>query len=619
MDCGSGMDGLRAATLGLALILVWAVGAGGGPAAASGTIRGSKHDLSVGGEGPVTATSEQQVCVFCHVPHRASGPTLANRRTSDAVYVTYASSTVWGSPPQPGGSSTLCLGCHDGTIALGDLGTGTLAMANTGPGGVMPVGPSLLGADLGDDHPVSLTIPAGRPGLNLPPPGDPVRLDAAGRIQCTSCHDPHDPGYPPFLVKSQETVGGLGGALCLTCHSPAGWADGAHANATATPVPLSLARRDPPETVSQAACGGCHRTHQAEDRARLGRGTPAGRCLACHDGRTAADVAGELALASHHPVGDGRHDPTENLRALPVTARHAECADCHQPHAATRTTARPGPTAPESLRGVGGVSAQYVAGAWSEPSVLAVGEVVAEYQICFKCHSGWSYGLTPPVSPSRRAADGVSAPVQTSPALAFHPLNGGGHATVTAHSRAGTGAPGAFCGTDRSGTVWSWDSILLCTDCHGPGLNHVGPAGPHGSTEGFLLRGPWVHAALSGAPVAPATGTWGTTGHLCFQCHDSGTYLDGFGTNTGFRSGEGSSMGANLHGGIHHQAACTACHAGVPHGFRNRALLVETTDPYPYNAGARVTYPHDLRGSPILPPVGSWRKADCQTACHQGR
>jgi predicted CXXCH cytochrome family protein len=45
-----------------------------------------------------------------------------------------------------------------------------------------------------------------------------VRLDAAGKMQCTSCHDPHDdrnyqPGLTPhFLVKPTTTE------VCLTCH-----------------------------------------------------------------------------------------------------------------------------------------------------------------------------------------------------------------------------------------------------------------------------------------------------------------------------------------------------------------------------------------------------------------
>ncbi|MGE5623721.1 MAG: hypothetical protein ACM3UP_01700, partial [Methanocella sp.] len=80
--------------------------------AQAASLRGSKHDLSVTGEGPIAAVSEQQVCVFCHVPHHAvKAQGLVNRRPSSAVYVTYGSTTAWGIPPQPGGSSTFCLGC----------------------------------------------------------------------------------------------------------------------------------------------------------------------------------------------------------------------------------------------------------------------------------------------------------------------------------------------------------------------------------------------------------------------------------------------------------------------------------------------------------------------------
>ncbi|MBI3593131.1 MAG: hypothetical protein HY099_06610 [Nitrospirae bacterium] len=35
----------------------------------------------------------------------------------------------------------------------------------------------------------------------------------SGRVECPSCHDPHDPSRNTFLRKSNA-----GSALCLTCH-----------------------------------------------------------------------------------------------------------------------------------------------------------------------------------------------------------------------------------------------------------------------------------------------------------------------------------------------------------------------------------------------------------------
>lgn len=270
--------------------------------------------------------------------------------------------------------------------------------------------------------------------------------------------------------------------------------------------------------------------------------------------------------------------------------------------------AQAGPNAPASLEGVSGIGAQYL-GPWSEPATWQLKAVTAEYELCYKCHSGYSYGTAPPVSPSRRLADGLAAPPQTSPALAFNPQNGGLHAVVGAHPRAGTGAAAAFRGVDRAGNDWNWESLLLCTDCH---TSEATPAGPHGTDQPFILRAPWVHATRDGSLPLPPTGTAGTSNHLCFKCHAPAVYLEGLSADTGFRS----AGGASLHGTPYHQVACTGCHAGVPHGYKNRALLVERTDPYPYNAGAKVAFPHDALGEPILPPSGNWQKADCFSTCH---
>jgi hypothetical protein len=80
------------------------------------------HNLSVTGPGTVKASSETEVCIFCHTPHNSkpAGP-LWNREDPGATYVLYNSSTLQAVPGQPDGSSILCLSCHDGTIALGNV------------------------------------------------------------------------------------------------------------------------------------------------------------------------------------------------------------------------------------------------------------------------------------------------------------------------------------------------------------------------------------------------------------------------------------------------------------------------------------------------------------------
>ena len=75
-----------------------------------------------------------------------------------------------------------------------------------------------LGTDLSDDHPINFTyddaLASADGGLN-PPSSTPAvqALLIGGTVQCSSCHDPHDDTYPPFLVTDNTNS-----ALCTTCH-----------------------------------------------------------------------------------------------------------------------------------------------------------------------------------------------------------------------------------------------------------------------------------------------------------------------------------------------------------------------------------------------------------------
>jgi hypothetical protein len=118
----------------------------------------TKHNLSVSGPGTVKAASETQICIFCHAPHNnAPSGQLWNRSPGTSVYTPYASSTSKATMGQPTGGSLLCLSCHDGTIALGQVLNRATAISMTGGVTAMPAASaSKLGTDLSDDHPVSI-------------------------------------------------------------------------------------------------------------------------------------------------------------------------------------------------------------------------------------------------------------------------------------------------------------------------------------------------------------------------------------------------------------------------------------------------------------------------------
>ena len=315
-------------------------------------VRGTRHNLSVNGPGTTRAAvgGTTEVCVFCHTPHGATqqdqGGTplrspLWNRRVpSGATYTPYTSSSLDaqaildGLNAQPGGSSKLCLSCHDGTLAIGNVNVlngnvnVSIPMTGTGPGGTMPVGEGVqsgftrfLGTDLRNDHPISLTYssalaardgelrpvdaaqrwPAGTgsvvgvraPGFKPLLPLEPTGTAGAGQVQCATCHDPHlreldaTKGNQKFLraQRFQEAAptsahNPAGDIVCVSCHDKnqglGSWAFSAHARpdvADETYRDAAATLREFPAAlpVWKAACLNCHDTHTVQGARRLTR------------------------------------------------------------------------------------------------------------------------------------------------------------------------------------------------------------------------------------------------------------------------------------------------------------------------------------------------------------
>lgn len=158
-----------------------------------------------------SAGGEDRICVFCHTPHNASPKgALWNRiepigPNGDGTFPLYAADlviaeTLAGSPAgsqersgyglgeYPNGASRLCLSCHDGVTAVGEvISGGELASLTMSAKGTI---------NLTSSHPISFTYDAAvrddintvRSGYTLPAT---VSLDSNNRMQCTTCHDPH--------------------------------------------------------------------------------------------------------------------------------------------------------------------------------------------------------------------------------------------------------------------------------------------------------------------------------------------------------------------------------------------------------------------------------------------
>ena len=474
----------------------------------------NKHNLSTSGPGPVKSTSMTEICVFCHTPHNANpAAPLWNQTLSGATYTPYTSTTMTAVSGVPTGSSKLCMSCHDGTVALGStMNMGQLALQGTTGGRL--TGPSSLGTNLGDDHPISFVPVTGTQIIN-PAPTSPAKLDKSGQIQCRTCHDPHqmdiDPTTKKFLVASNASSG-----LCLACHNKQYWATNPSTHMTSTKAfTAAQGAHTGYTTVATNGCESCHKPHTATVAPRGLKAVEEGTCTPCHG--TAAtigrNIQSEFAKAYVHPtysvtpsVHDASESPTNTTFTLPEVSaaapRHAECEDCHNPHASYAATA----TAPKGSGKVAGVWGINASGVLVTPSGTPTS--VNEYELCFKCHGDspnmpQAGGAPYPPYPNRLALQ-WNKRLQFAPtSVSFHPIETAARATTAPSLKA----------------PWTISSIISCTDCHdndtGPNAPTpgTGPSGPHGSAFKHLLAGRYDMDNQNTTESA-------TTYALCYKCHD---------------------------------------------------------------------------------------------------
>lgn len=562
----------------LAVALATALASFAVPAAKdkTATLSGTRHDLSVTGIGPKSSRSNP--CIFCHTPHEAesSASPLWNRGLPVVAYNTYISSTYDAGPAiLTGSTSKLCLTCHDGTIAPGSTKTK----------GNIPVNPAMqadtvLGTHLVNDHPVGITpVDDGQlaAGLFQIPPvsNDPAVELRGGRVECTSCHNPHDPSAADpvagkFLVRSNS-----GGGLCLSCHEPGrslpnslnGWGASAHAtssNSVPTTSPFA-----PYGNVSANACGNCHLAHNTAESAaeRLIAGFEEAACASCHNGMNVtpaiANVLAEFSVKTYvHPTvtDSGQHEPREN--AFPLSSnRHAECVDCHQPHRARIGPGNPVPPAVEpALVGASGFSG-------AGPLQPAANE----YEVCFKCHSTSSNKPQGPgFADFGRIPDRLSEQIATDPhdLLAKFGSPAARHNVVQARRLTATQVPSLRANmvnlNGSAGGSLAVGTYIYCTDCHSNNQARKsqgsGPNGPHGSDRIHLLERRYD---LEPPPAAPGGNTGGVpyvsgvngSAGICYKCHD----ID----NSTLRDASFREHDKHVRG---EDASCATCHE--PHGVQ---------------------------------------------------
>ena len=588
----------RALCAALALLL-----SSGAEAVRKADVRNSKHNLSATSSTAartVTAVSETQICAFCHTPHGATrtdqggagiGGQLWNRTVpATSTYVGYTSSSLdaatiqAGYSGQPGGSSKLCLSCHDGTLAVGSVNvlngagstaaTGTVSVPMTGgvttlPGGTYGASSGYsenLGTNLTNDHPISVTYDN---TLALRD-GELRGLDANQKYPATTgtVIGKQIAGYHPLLPLEPTGAGATGQVQCSACHDP-------HLVETDTTQGNQKFLR----TNRFQVAAPTPTYNQANDII----------CLACHDkngaaGAWAYSVHGNSLVATQTYTA-GSVTPREFPANLPVWK--ASCLNCHDTH--TVQGAR------HLLRE--GTDAAYLGGAPGAGGYKQGGNAALE-ETCYQCHtSGANSVITPMTGIDDIQTDFAAArrmPIKSTDQPAGSEVHdiGGNFNDATFVDCTGTTNK---CGADgieqrgKLGVAAATNRHAECTDCHNPhrvvkfqhfngnagainGTPDASATHTHTDTAGYthdniasgVLRGAWgveptyPNASFQNLPSGYTVkrgdpGTNASTAvtqpyvtreyQVCLKCHSDYGYSDNNAYPTGTRPNLGSFTG----------------------------------------------------------------------------
>jgi predicted CXXCH cytochrome family protein len=395
------------------------------------------------------------------------------------------------------------------------------------------------------------------------------------------------------------------------------------------PVPTSVPSTDNPHVdynATTASCAACHRGHTAADTT-LRREVPEEEtCFACHTSSGSGTDVEAAFTQTNTATRIFQHDiyATNGVHTLFESAginfggtnRHIECEDCHEPHEATRGTTN-APFLQREMNEVSGVDP-----VWAAEGVPAsytwLNDAEREYQVCFKCHSGFTtlptyapegWQITDSTGGGQYISDGLNKLTSTNAeqindsrdlAEEFNPYNASFHPVVVQGRNTAIPA-GAFV------SGWSTTSMVYCSDCHANADPSSGGDGPHGSTLLHLLDGDSNYQTVvdpTGATYAPQND------ELCFKCHTYEAYAISSTvgiTLTNFSDGfRGNLHGFHVGGEGNFATPCYSCHD--THGSEQEHLL---------NFDTRIANPN---GNNIYDSQTAWTwngtRGTCFVLCH---
>ena len=358
------------------------------------------------------------------------------------------------------------------------------------------------------------------------------------------------------------------------------------------------------------SCAGCHRDHTASGLVIRQSWPEEQVCFTCHTaGGSGTNIQPAFTSYTNTATRIFKHDiyAVNGVHSFSESAggsfgganRHVECEDCHEPHDATRGSTNP-PALQAEMYAASGIDPQWADGG-PPVSYSWMSQAEREYQVCFKCHSGFT--PLPAYQPdgwngSTYVTNGLfkldtsntrQKPDYRDLAIEFNPNSASFH-PVVAQGRNQSIPSGSFV------NGWSQTSLTYCSDCHNNANSGAQGVGPHGSPRLHILDQPSNYTTVDNN-IRPASG------EICFKCHNYNTYVNnGVGSNTLFRKGSD-----NLHTKhtSEQRASCYVCHD--THGSEQLHLINFDT--------SRVTITGTNRDSQnAWELVGNTRT--CYLACH---
>jgi predicted CXXCH cytochrome family protein len=405
--------------------------------------------------------------------------------------------------------------------------------------------------------------------------------------------------------------------------------------ASAVPSPSDI---HGPYSMTTSACAVCHRIHTAQAPALLIKGSQSTLCFLCHNGTGAstnvqaqytnplppANVPAKREYYSHDALAPSTNTESALNEFGGVSNRKSQCSNCHNAHEAStadgvQTTT--GWTAPGQLAGVSGASVVNAAGAAPTYTFLngATDVLTREYQLCFKCHSGFTtLTSNEGLPPSEYALD---------KAAEFNPFNASFHPVEAAGTNKTSKMADSLAGTSPY-KLWNFTtaSTIRCLNCHASGTTPVAAPAPaaggdlsaHTSSNRGILLQNYQDRVLSSSTAAYSAANFA----LCYTCHAEEPFTNSTSNDTNFSlhgrhltglAGKGAgSTDIDTAGAGAGNALCAECHFRlhsttfkVGTQAAGSRLVNFAPDVTPYTAGGTISWTPNTTGG-----------GSCTLTCH---